>query len=207
MFGPVFRRTRPFLRANSLWLVLVLSLPAAPAMASDLDGFNPATTDPAKFRIAVRHSQRLAVPQGGARVKIFMKDRKSGKVLKEKEVLLKKTTQPMRLGSVLSDRRADEDISVYLIPEREVAELRALQAKYLALPKGQQDKMAGSLTIDVAGCKLDPEDTGQMLISTYLRTSEFRDYVLLERDFDLRNVPHAGKSGRQDPVQPCLNLN
>ncbi|WP_157739035.1 hypothetical protein [Labrenzia sp. VG12] len=208
MFGPALRRTRPFLRVNSLWLVLVLTLPAAPAVfASDLDSFNPATTDPSKFRIAVRHSERLAVPQGGARVKILMTDRQTGQVLREKEVLLKKAVQPNRLESVLSERRTDEQVSVYRIPEQEVAELRALQAKYLSLPQTRKDNMAGSLTIDVAGCKLDPEDNGRMLISTYLKTSEFQDYVPLEMDFDLRNVPDTGKTGRRDPVQPCQAMN
>lgn len=208
MFGPVFRRTRPFLRVNSLWLVLVLSIPtASTAIASDLDNFNPATTDPAKFRIAVRHSERLAVPQGGARVKILMTDRRTGQVLREKEVLLKKDPQTGRLDGVLSVQRSDEQISVYRIPDRDVAELRALQAKYLSLPKSRKDTMAGSLTIDVAGCKLDPSDDGRMLISTYLKTSEFHDFVVLEKDFDLRNVPSTGQGGRQDPVQPCQAIN
>lgn len=204
MFGPAFRRTRPFLRPKSLWLVLVLAIPGSSTWASDLDAFNPATTDPAMFRIAVRHSHRLDVPQGGARVKILMKDRKSGNVLREKEVFLTRTIPVIRPEKLLSGRRGDERVSIYRIPDRQVAELRALQAKYLAMPKERQDKIAGELVIDVAGCKVDPQDSGQMLISTYLKTSEFQDYVLLEKDFDLRNVPLSDRSGQRDPVKPCL---
>jgi len=203
MFGPVLRRTRPFLRSKSLWLVLVLTVPGTPGWTSDLDNFNPATTDPAKFRVAVRHSQRLDVPQGGARVKILMKDRKTGHVLRKKEVLLTRTIPAVRPEKLLTERHGDERLSIYRIPERQVAELRALQAKYLALPKARQDKIAGELVIDVAGCKVDPDDEGQMLISTYLKTSEFQDYVLLEKNFDLRNVPSAGQSGQLDPIKPC----
>lgn len=203
MFGSMLRRTRPFLYPRSIWIVLVLTVPGTPAWTSDLDAFNPATTDPAQFRIAVRHSHRLEVPEGGARVKVLMKDRKTGQVLRERDILLAETVPPVRPEKLLTGRRRDERVSVYRIPERQVAELRALQAKYLSLPRARQEAIAGELIIDVAGCKLDPDDTGQMLISTYLRTSEFRDYVLLEKDFDLRNVPPGSASQQDDPVKPC----
>jgi len=205
MFGSALRRTRPFLHPKSLWLVLVLTMPCSSASwASDLEKFNPARTDPAKFRIAVRHSERLAVPEGGAKVQILMKDRTSGRVIKQKEILLTKAEAATRAEALLSRRRKDERVSIYRIPEPQIAELRALQAKYVSLPEARKEAIAGELSIDVAGCKLDPEDHGRMLISTYMMTSEFEDYVVLEEDFDLRNVPQTGHSGQADPVRPCL---
>jgi hypothetical protein len=203
MFGLIVRRATLSLRVRSLLLAATLTGSLAGlAQGGELDKFNPATTDPDLFRIAVRHSDRLQVPAKGAKMLIVMTDRKSGRVLKEKQILLTKTTAASDKVSALMDNRT-EKVAVYRIPERQISELRALQAKFLAMPKSRQDEIAGSLSIDVSGCKVDPDDGGRMLISTFLKSSELTDYVMLAKDYDLRNVPPGTTAKGLDPVRPC----
>ncbi|MHA7775123.1 hypothetical protein [Roseibium sp. M-1] len=203
MFGLKIRRTLLARRAKTLCLALFLAAAASPqAMSAGLDDFNPATTDPDLFRIAVLHSDRLAVPVGAARMLVVMRDRKTGKVVQEKEIKLQQTGVKENLAGVQTER-ADEEVSVYRIPTRQVEELRALQAKFLALPKARQETIGGTLSIDVTGCKRDAADTGRMLISTYIKTSELPEFIVLEKDYDLRNVPAGAVPHSQDPVRPC----
>lgn len=195
---------RAVLPARTGFFLLVASLVmflTAPAQANELDRFDPATTDPELFRIAVRHSERLKVPDNNVKVLVVMTDRKSGRVLKEKKIFLERTTAAE--DAPLPANGQGQRVSIYRIPERQISEIRALQAKFLAMPKERQNEIAGSLSIDVSGCKIDPDDTGQMLISTFLRSSEFTDYVVLAKDYDLRNVPTGGALKNADPVRPC----
>lgn len=195
---------RAVLPARTGFFLLVASLVmflTAPVKANELDRFDPATTDPEVFRIAVRHSERLKVPDNNVKVLVVMTDRKSGRILKEKMIFLERTTAAE--DAPIPANGQGQRVSIYRIPERQINEIRALQAKFLAMPKERQNEIAGSLSIDVSGCKIDPDDTGQMLISTFLRSSEFTDYVVLAKDYDLRNVPTGGALKNADPVRPC----
>lgn len=203
MFGLIVRRATLSLRVRSLLLAATLtgSLTGL-AQGGDIDKFNPATTDPDLFRIAVRHSDRLRVPDKGAKMLVVMKDKKSGRVIREKKIFLQRVPA---LAETVDIPAGDQDqtISIYRIPERQIGELRALQAKFLAMPQVKRDEIAGSLSIDVSGCKKDPDDMGQMLISTYMKTSELRDFIILAKDYDLRNVPPGSTPRNADPVRPC----
>ena len=195
---------RAVLPARAGFFLLVASLVmflTVPVQANELDRFDPATADPEVFRIAVRHSARLKVPDNNVKVLVVMTDRKSGRVLKEKKIFLERTTAAE--DAPLPANGQGQRVSIYRIPERQISEIRALQAKFLAMPKERQNEIAGSLSIDVSGCKIDPDDTGQLLISTFLRSSEFTDYVVLAKDYDLRNVPTGGALKNADPVRPC----
>ncbi|MBO6512106.1 MAG: hypothetical protein JJ979_27105 [Roseibium sp.] len=203
MFGLIVRRATLSLRVRSLLLAATLtgSLTGL-AQGGDIDKFNPATTDPDLFRIAVRHSDRLQVPVRGAKMRVVMTDKKSGRVLREKNIFLQKVSAEQDLDSIPSDWQG-ETVSVYRIPERQISELRALQAKFLAMPKSERDGIAGSLSIDVSGCKTDPNDMGEMLISTFMKSSEIGEFIVLAKDYDLRNVPAGSASKTADPVRPC----
>ncbi|MCV0429374.1 MAG: hypothetical protein K5905_28335, partial [Roseibium sp.] len=145
MFGLNVQRATLSLRARLLLLIVLLtgSL-AASAVASDLEKFNPATTDPEYFRIAVQHSERLQVPTDGARMMIVMSDKKTGRVVKEKQIFLQRTETTEEPAESLPGGGEDV-VAVYRIPKRHIAQLRALQAKFLALPKSERDGLAGSL--------------------------------------------------------------
>ena len=203
MFGLTLRRATLSLRAGILLFVATLIGPfATTAFGDDLDSFNPATTDLDLFRIAVVHTNRLQIPAKGPRMLFSMTDKKTGRVIREKTIYLEKaeTAAEMSAGPSAGNRKT---IAVYRIAARQVHELRALQARYLALPKTEQDQIAGSLAIDVSGCKIDPNDEGPMLISTFLKSSELQEYVTLAEDYDLRNVPSGADGKTADPVKPC----
>ncbi|MES0883287.1 hypothetical protein [Roseibium sp. SCP14] len=203
MFGLTVRRATPSLRAGILLLVAMLIGPiVTSAFGEDLDRFNPATTDLDLFRIAVVHSDRLKIRASGPRMFFSMTDKTTGRVIREKTIYLQKAETAEEMSE---DPSADsrKTISVYRIAARQVDELRALQARYLALTKAEQDQIAGSLAIDVSGCKIDPNDEGPMLISTFLKSSELQEYVTLAEDYDLRNIPMGTDGKTADPVQPC----
>ncbi len=188
-------------RASSQALAFTLAgLPISNCQGSELDKFNPTTTDPDRFRIAVRHSDRLQVPPGGAKMRLLMKDRTFGAVLKVKEIVLEETG---KAAKDLPPGGANENVSIYRIPKSQIEELRALQARFHALPPDRRNALQGSLQIDIAGCKVDPADTGRMLVSTYVKSSELPDFVVLETEYDLRNVPAGFLGNRKDPVRPC----
>ncbi|WP_029064163.1 hypothetical protein [Labrenzia sp. DG1229] len=202
MLKLMFHRATRSARTGSLLIAASFTvLFASPVHSSELDKFNPATTDPELFRIAVRHSERLKVPEKGVKMLVVMTDRKNGRVLKEKKVFLQKTTATADAAKLANSLNGK--VSIYRIPDRQISKIRALQAKFLTLPETRRDEITGSLSIDVTGCKLDPDDTGQMLISTFLKSSEFSDYVALVTDYDLRNVPSGDLATNADPVRPC----
>lgn len=203
MFGLMFQRAILSSCLKSLFIAVLVSLgKTGLAHGVDLDAFNPAKTDPEQFLIAVQHSQRLKVPTNGARMKVVMREKSSGRVLKQKEIFLTRTSLPKESASQFQ-RDHDETVSIFRIPGAQIDELRSLQAKFLSMPESRRKAISGSLMIDVAGCKVDPEDNGQMLISTYLKTSELPEFVVLASDYDLRNVPTKQGAEQHDPIKPC----
>ncbi|WP_298985124.1 hypothetical protein [uncultured Roseibium sp.] len=203
MFGPMLQRAILSPCLKSLFVAfLVLLGKTGLAHSADLDAFNPAKTDPEHFLIAVQHSQRLKVPVNGARMKVVMREKSTGRVLKQKEIFLTRTSLPAKSAEQFHHNQ-DKTVSIFRIPEVQIDELRSLQAKFLSLPESRRNAISGSLMIDVAGCKVDPEDNGQMLISTYLKTSELPQFVVLATDYDLRNVPSKPGVQQDDPIKPC----
>ena len=190
-------------RARTLLLAFFLTIfGTASSFAAPLDRFNPATTDPDHFRLAVRHPDRMKVPDGAARVLVVLSDKKTGRVIQEKRIELQRTMPGEQAAKVRAE--APENlVFVYRILAKQVAELRALQAKYLAMPKSRQQTIGGSLSIEVTGCKLDAADTGEMLISTYLKTSELETFVALAENLDLRHTQQGNRSDLRDPIPPC----
>ena len=203
MFGMHIQRATQSLRARSLLFVTLLTGGlAGPATASDLDKFNPATTDPEVLRIAVGHTERLKIPADGAKMVVLVTDKKTGRVVTEKKIILQQTETAEEIAEIRPGKDQDV-ISVYRIPTRHIDELRTLQAKYLALAKSEREAIAGTLSVDVFGCKLDPDDDGEILISTFMKTSELKDYVVIAKDYDLRTIPSREGKGGEDPVRPC----
>ncbi|UES48230.1 hypothetical protein [Roseibium aggregatum] len=193
----------PRVRARTLLIALFLTaFGTASSFADPLDRFNPATTDPDLFRLAVRHPDRMKVPDGAATVHVVLSDKETGRVVQEKRIELQRTTTGEQAAEVRAEA-PENVVTVYRIPAKQVAELRALQAKYLAMPQSRQQSIGGSLSIDVTGCKLDAADTGEMLISTYLKTSELETFVALAENFDLRNTQASSRNDLENSIPPC----
>ena len=132
----------------------------------------------------------------------LLSDKETGRVVQEKRIELQRTTTGEQAAEVRAEA-PENVVTVYRIPAKQVAELRALQAKYLAMPQSRQQTIGGSLSIDVTGCKLDAADTGEMLISTYLKTSELETFVALAENFDLRNTQASGRNDLDNTIPPC----
>ncbi len=111
-------------RARTLLIALFLmAFGTASSFADPLDGFNPATTDPDLFRLAVRHPDRMKVPDGAAKVHVVLSDKETGRVVQEKRIELQRTTTGEQAAEVRAEA-PENVVTVY----RKTSELETFVA-------------------------------------------------------------------------------
>jgi hypothetical protein len=95
------------------------------------------------------------------------------------------------LAKLRNEAGADSHIFVYRIDDADLARLAAFRAELIA-KKSSGQKGSISISVRPQACKAGELPDGPIYFTTYLRTSETKDYVALARDVDLRSIiPNA----------------
>jgi hypothetical protein len=144
------------------------------------------TSDPAQLRAAIKLPRMLRPRPNGVALRIAVQ---VGRAPEEaRDFMLRELPEPAELAR---EAGADSHIFAYRIDDADLTRLAAFRAELIAKKNSGQ---RGSISISVRpqACKAGELPDGPIYFTTYLRTSETKDYVALARDVDLRSiVPNA----------------
>ena len=144
------------------------------------------TSDPAQLRAAIKLPHTLRPRPNGVALRIAVQ---VGRAPEEaRDFMLRELPEPAELAR---EAGADSHIYAYRIDDADLTRLAAFRAELIAKKNSGQ---RGSISISVRpqACKAGELPDGPIYFTTYLRTSETKDYVALARDVDLRSiVPNA----------------
>jgi hypothetical protein len=148
------------------------------------------TSDPAQLRAAIKLPRTLRPRPNGVALRIAVQ---VGRAPEEaRDFMLRELPEPAELSR---EAGANSHIFAYRIDDTDLARLAAFRSELIARKSSAQSSgQKGSISISVRpqACKAGELPDGPIYFTTYLRTSETKDYVALARDVDLRSiVPNA----------------
>lgn len=143
------------------------------------------TTDLAAFRAALR------IPAGyrARENRMIVEVMQEGRPPLREEFALERLTAPGDLSLLGSERRAGNELLAYRLPESAVRAFEAMRSEAL---KAKAEKRKGSLSIRLEPdfCYVEEPPRGSLVFSTYLRTSETKNYVPVLLDLDAFSQKH-----------------
>jgi len=144
------------------------------------------TSDPAQLRAAIKLPRTLRPRRNGVVLRIAVQ---VGRTPEEaRDFMLRELPEPAELTR---EAGADSHIFAYRIDDADLTRLAAFRAELIA-KKSSGQKGSISISVRPQACKAGELPDGPIYFTTYLRTSETKDYVALARDVDLRSiVPNA----------------
>jgi hypothetical protein len=140
------------------------------------------TSDPAQLRAAIKLPRTLRPQRNGVVLRIAVQVGRSPE--EARDFMLRELPEPAEL---MREAGADSHIFAYRIDDADLARLAAFRAELIA-KKSSGQKGSISISVRPQACKAGELPDGPIYFTTYLRTSETKDYVALARDVDLRSI-------------------
>ena len=143
--------------------------------------------DAGQVQVAVRLPAAVRVRPGSAVLTLAARRVASDETL-EGRFVLEKLDTALASAELQAALRPGVRIEVFRIAESDLARLDSLQRWIRDWENEDPDDTQGSLTINVAGCRVGALAAGPVSASTYLRIDAAEDFILLTEDVDLRTV-------------------
>jgi hypothetical protein len=170
------------------WAALLAGCGSVPLPSLiQLSRVNAQTTDLGMLRVAVRLPEAIKPRAGGVNMVVVAKV--SGEPDQRTTLLLTETRDAADLSGLAVAARPGFSTYAYRLAPGDIERLALIRA---ALSRKREEGAGGSLGIGIATkefCLVGPLPSGPLLSTTYLSTSETRNYVVLTNDLDLRNEP------------------
>ena len=155
------------------------------------------TTNLAKFYAAVRIPQSLAIREQGVKIALGFKSEAAEIKFTEHIVMQKIDGVP---SQALKDaKKSGYQIYIFKLTDQDAQKMRVVRSRITRLRKEHEDG-TGSLSIDVKTCKRGSIPVGPLLLSTYLRSAELDDFVVLINDADIRKLGKLEKDIEEVPI-------
>jgi hypothetical protein len=155
--------------------------------------WNPAETDPAEIRAAVRLPDSLGVAAGSPALTLSAWREDDDRI--EDRIVLAEVTDPADTATLDRWRKSGFAIHAYRIPAVGVPQVASFRER------AEAEKLNHfSLQIGVKGCRHGGFN-GLLLVSTFLKTDAGADYVMLTREIDIATLPETKGAGT--PLPPC----
>lgn len=192
---------RPFFAAalafclSSCGAVPLTSLPS-------LARIDPRTTDFSVMMVALAAPRSIEAVPGSVHVEF--RSRVDEAPERTDTFVLAPTTTPIDLTDMVGSLRDSESLSVYALPPEEASRLTVARDRLIS-ERAAGHKVTASIGVTARSfCLSGGVPTGDLLVTTYLRTSETRRFVPLLRDFDLASQPDLAAGLRTLP--PCSSI-
>jgi len=140
------------------------------------------TSDPAQLRAAIKLPRTLRPRRNGVVLRIAVQVGRSPE--EARDFMLRELPEPAELTR---EAGAESHIFAYRIDDADLARLAAFRAELIA-KKSSGQKGSISISVRPQACKAGELPDGPIYFTTYLRTSETKDYVALARDVDLHSI-------------------
>jgi len=191
-----------------LAVALTLSLAACghvPLMSIvKLSDFDLLKTSPDALRVAVKYPDSIRIPEGGARMRLTLKEKAGGKMLISEELAFEEVAAAAEKAELSSELQTGWRVEIYRLPRDRIPMFKDFQSRLAAMSKAERDKVDGSMDISVNGCLTSARKPARIVVSTYLKAPELGGYIPLLRDADLAALMAAeGQDGDAAPLGPC----
>lgn len=180
-------------------LALCLSSCGAVPLTSlpSLARIDPRTTDFSVMMVALAAPRPIKAVEGSVHVEF--KSRIDDAPEQTDTFVLALTTAPVDLTDMVGSLRDGDSLVVYALPPEEASRLTAARDRLIA-ERAAGHKVTASIGVTARSfCQAGGMPAGDLLVTTYLRTSETRRFVPLVRDFDLASQPDLAAALRTLP--------
>ena len=167
-----------------------------------LRNFDLATTDVSKLRVAVQLPQSIRIKPAGvtmvvaARLENGSLNQQEAFVLEEVDILT---------GSAEQQPKPEKwtQVAAYRLKSADTDRITAFREKIAQLKQRHGDEVKGSISIGIDSCARTLIADGPVLITTWIKSEETVEYVVLNRNLDLRR--ESEKAGQVLEIKPCQN--
>ncbi len=167
-----------------------------------LRNFDLATTDVSKLRIAVQIPQSIRVRPAGVRMVIAA--RLENGSLNEQEAFVLDDLDPATGAAEQRPKPAKwTQVAAYRLKPTDTDRIGVFRDRIAQLKQRHGDGVKGSISISVDSCARTLIPDGPVLITTWIKSEETVDYVVLNRNLDLRG--ESEKAGQALEIKPCQN--
>lgn len=143
------------------------------------------TTDLAELRAGISLPSDIRPLPGGVSLTLVAMPKDGGR--HERKVVLEEVRDAVELAKLPTMGAPGRRFTLFKLSAADSARLGAFREEMFAGPQNSGNRGSLALAADKA-CRLGELTGKPIAMSGYLRTSETQDYVLLMRDFDLREA-------------------
>jgi len=160
------------------------------------------TTNLADLRAGVSLPAEIRPLADGVRMTVTVNPRDGGR--HERSMALEEVRDPAELAALPVVVTPGRRFTVYRLRLVDAANLTAFRAERILTPDGKNHPGTLSVRVDKV-CRTAEFGDKPIPVTSYLKTSETRDYVMLTRDLDLRDAVKEtdAKAELTDLIPPC----
>ncbi len=162
-----------------------------------LRNFDIQTTNLAKFYAAVRIPQSLSLREKAVAVELGFSSKEAG--IKFKERIYFQQYDNISSPALKAEKRAGYKVSTYRMSESDAEKMRQTRARVNKLRKQHSDGK-GSLSIVANTCRHGELPAGPLYLSTYIKSDELDDFVVLVLDADIKKIVVSEKDLEEIPL-------
>ena len=167
-----------------------------------LRNFDLATTDVSKLRVAVQIPQSIRVRPAG--VTMGVAARLENGSLNQQEAFVLKELGTLTGSAEQQPKPAKwTQVAAYRLKSADTDRITAFREKIAQLKQRHGDEVKGSISIGIDSCARTLIADGPVLITTWIKSEETVEYVVLNRNLDLRR--ESEKAGQVLEIKPCQN--
>jgi len=163
-----------------------------------LRNFDIKTTNLAKFFAAVRIPQSLAIREQGVKIDLGFKSEKAE--IQFTEHIIMQQIDSLPSPALKGAQKSGYKIYIFKLNDRDAQKMRVVRSRINRLRK-EHDDGVGSLSIDVETCRRGALPGGPLFLSTYLKSAELDDFVVLVNNADIKKLDDV--KGSLDKIPLC----
>ncbi len=167
-----------------------------------LRNFDIATTDVSRLRIAVQIPQSIRITPAGVNMTIAAR-LQDGSVNESETFVLSELDAHGASGEQRPQPAKWTQVAAYRLKPADIDRISAFRDRIADLKQRHGDQVKGSISIGVDSCARTLIPDGPVHITTWIKSEETAEYVVLNHNLDLRR--EAEKAGRALEIKPCQN--
>ncbi|MEO1159969.1 MAG: hypothetical protein AAFW74_05830 [Pseudomonadota bacterium] len=191
-----------FVRTGLICAVLASCATIPVSSIYKLRNFDLATTDVSKLRVAVQIPQSIRIRPAGAKMVIAAR-LQDGSLNQHETFVLDELDAPAGAGEQRPKPEKWTQVAAYRLNRADIDRISAFRDKIAQLKQRYGNGVKGSISVGVDSCARTLIADGPVLITTWIKSEETAEYVVLNRNLDLRH--EAEKAGHALEIEPCQN--
>lgn len=162
--------------------------------------FDLATTDVSRLRVAVQIPQSIRIRPAGVRMVVAAR-LENGSLNQQEAFVLEELDRLTGSAEQQPKPAKWTHVAAYRLRPSDTDRIAAFREKIAQFKQRHGDEVKGSISIDVDSCARTLIADGPVLITTWINSEETAEYVVLNRNLDLRR--ESEKAGQALAIKPC----